>query len=351
MAHNNLASPKPAQASPPPATRTTVAQQAAPVVGTFGSNPPQPSADASRPKPASQPSWVALQSWARASGLPTVSQLTSAGTSSFALRSGQETFEFKTGSQAAQWDGLEIRLGFAPQLISEQPYLNTIDLEKTVLPLLKGGAAGSSLSGPIVLDPGHGGDDSGTTSTVNGYKEKALTLDWANRVKTVLEHKGLPVLLTRSNDANVPLSDRVIAAQEAKASVFVSLHFNAAANNPNEAGIETYCLTPVGAPSTITRNYPDDPAQAFPNNAFDIQNVQLAANIHRTLIQETGGNDRGVRRARFLSVLRGQQCPAVLIEGGYLSNALEARKLSDSEYRQQLAEAVAKAVENWMAAK
>lgn len=350
MAHYSAVSPAPALAPPASDTRTTSVQAAPATAENRGSNFTQNAADTARAKAGTQPSWVALQSWARASGLPAVSRLTSAGTPSFSLRSGQETFEFRTGSQAAQWAGLEIRLGFAPQWINEQPYLNSIDLEKTVLPLLKG-AAGPASAGPIVLDPGHGGEDSGTTSAVNGCKEKELTLDWANRVKAVLEHKGLSVILTRSNDANVPLSDRVIVSQEAKAALFVSLHFNSTAGNPNESGIETYCLTPPGAPSTITRNYQDDPAQTFPNNAFDVQNVQLAASIHRALIHETGRTDRGVRRARFLSVLRGQQCPAVLIEGGYLSNPLEARKLSQSEYRQQLAEAVAGAVESWVSAK
>jgi N-acetylmuramoyl-L-alanine amidase len=85
--------------------------------------------------------------------------------------------------------------------------------------------------------------------------------------------------------------------------------------------------------------------RAFPNNAWDEANLRWAVRVHRALLTVNGGSDRGVRRARFLGVLRGQNCPAVLVEGGYLSNPAEARKISDPAYRQQLAEALAKALE------
>lgn len=82
----------------------------------------------------------------------------------------------------------------------------------------------------------------------------------------------------------------------------------------------------------------------FPNNSFDAENIQLAARVHRALLQVNGHHDRGVRRARFLGVVRNQQRPAILIEGGYLSNPREARLIADSGYRQKLADAVAKAL-------
>jgi N-acetylmuramoyl-L-alanine amidase len=123
--------------------------------------------------------------------------------------------------------------------------------------------------------------------------------------------------------------------------LFLSLHFNSAAPNDAEAGLETYCLTPAGLPSTVTRSFGDDPSIAFPNNAFDVENLGLALRVHRALLQVNGGRDRGIRRARFLGVLRGQQRPAILIEGGYLSNPKEARLIAQPEYRQRLAEAVA----------
>jgi N-acetylmuramoyl-L-alanine amidase len=82
----------------------------------------------------------------------------------------------------------------------------------------------------------------------------------------------------------------------------------------------------------------------FPNNAFDAQNLQLALRLHRTLLAVNGNLDRGIRRARFLGVLRGQQRPAILIEGGYLSNPKEASMIARPAYRQKLAEAIAVAL-------
>jgi len=295
--------------------------------------------------------WIALESWCKSSGMASFSRLgaSAAGSNSIwlALRNAHGMFTLRTGSLAAQWDGIEIRLGFAPQLINQVPFVHAVDLDKTIIPLLNGPDP-AGVPGPIVLDPGHGGDDAGTTSFGSNSKEKHFTLDWAHRVQRLLEADGQKVLLTRTRDVSTALSDRVATATQLKASLFVSLHFNSAGSNPNEAGIETYCLTPPGQPSTITRNYTDDPSQSFPNNSFDIQNLQLAACIHRTLVQDTGRPDRGLRRARFLSVLRGQQCPAVLVEGGYLSNPEEARRIEDPEYRQLLACAVARAIESWI---
>jgi N-acetylmuramoyl-L-alanine amidase len=122
------------------------------------------------------------------------------------------------------------------------------------------------------------------------------------------------------------------------------LHFNSAAPDQRQAGLETYCLTPQGMTSTVTRGFEDDPALSFPNNAFDEQNLQLALLAHRALLQVNGRLDRGVRRARYLGVLRWQNRPAILLEGGYLSNPREARWIATPLYRQRLAEAVAQAL-------
>src|SRR5438876_9832640 len=96
--------------------------------------------------------------------------------------------------------------------------------------------------------------------------------------------------------------------------------------------------------STVTRGFSDELWVVFPNNASDAQNLQFAFQVHRALLQVNGHHDRGVRRARFPGVLRGQQRPAILIEGGYLSNPEEARLIAEPGYRQKLAEAVARAL-------
>jgi N-acetylmuramoyl-L-alanine amidase len=218
-------------------------------------------------------------------------------------------------------------------------------LKKTLGPLIGGAPMSFLRTNPtIVIDPGHGGEDAGTKSVLGNRYEREFTLDWARRLASLLTANGWQVFLTRSNDTHVSLADRIAFAEEHKAGLFLSLHFNSAAPDERQAGLETYCLTPAGMASSVTRGYGDDPAQTFPNNAFDAENVQLAAWVHRALLQINGRRDRGVRRARYLGVLRGQNRPAILIEGGYLSNPVEARRIADPPYRQQMAEAVAKAL-------
>jgi N-acetylmuramoyl-L-alanine amidase len=97
-------------------------------------------------------------------------------------------------------------------------------------------------------------------------------------------------------------------------------------------------------PSTLTRGFADPWFENLPNNNFDAQNLQLAVRLHSALLRATGIEDRGVRRARFIGVLRGQKRPAILIEAGYLSNPQEARLIEDPAYRQTLAETVAAAL-------
>ena len=238
---------------------------------------------------------------------------------------------------------MELRLGFAPQLIDGQPYLHTLDLNKTVQPLLQADTGPVlTQNSVIVVDPGHGGENAGTRSVLGNHYEKEFTLDWGLRLQALLLSSGYRVYLTRSNDNDLALSNRVAVAAQRKADLFVSLHFNSAAPNDNEAGLETYCLTPSGMPSSLTRGFADEVRETFPNNSFDTQNLWLALRIHRALLQVNGHHDRGIRRARFPGVLRNQQRAAILVEGGYLSNPQEARLISDPAYRQKLAEAVAK---------
>jgi len=196
----------------------------------------------------------------------------------------------------------------------------------------------------LVLDPGHGGANVGTHSLRDGRFEKEFTLDWARRIKTLLATNGWTVWLTRTNDSDITLSNRVAFAEAHHADVFISLHFNSAAPDTKQNGLETYCLTPMGMPSTLTRNFSDLWTNRFPNNAFDAENLQLAVRLHAALLRGTAEEDRGIRRARFMGVLCGQRRPAVLIEGGYLSNTREAEKIESAEFRQKLAEAVASAL-------
>jgi N-acetylmuramoyl-L-alanine amidase len=196
----------------------------------------------------------------------------------------------------------------------------------------------------VVIDPGHGGENTGTHSVLPHLVEKQLTLDWALRLEPLLRQQGWQVILTRTTDVDVSLAERVSVAERVGADLFVSLHFNSAYPQSDLKGPETYCLTPVGMPSTLTRNYEDDVSREFPNNRHDDQNVLCAFRLHRALVEASGGLDRGLRRARFMGVLRGQNRPAVLLEAGYLSNPDEAARIGSPDYRQRLAEAVARAL-------
>ena len=199
-----------------------------------------------------------------------------------------------------------------------------------------------SLGRVAVIDAGHGRDNMGTRSTFNREYEKEYTLDWARRLKPLLEKKGWRVYLTRAEDKSMSLTDRVRFADRMNASIFISLHFNAAAASVK--GLETYCIAPIGMPSHLTRGNPDRVSTPLPNNPWDESSFQLAARVHNKMLLTCRMTDRGVRRVRFMSVIKGQKRPAILVEGGYLSNPSEAKKINTAAYRQKMAEGIASAL-------
>ena len=286
--------------------------------------------------------WVALDRWSRENRLGGLTNLSQPGVPAYGLYSAAGKFVVRPASVLASWNGMELRLGFEPQLIGEQTYVHRLDIEKNLIPLLVSGTPAPPGRRVVVVDPGHGGSESGTQSA-EGNLEKDYTLDWGLRLAELLRSNGWTVVMTRTNDVQLSLSNRVAIADQHKADLFVSLHFNAAGQTYH-AGIETYCTTPMGMPSSLTREFEDNASLVFPNNLFDGQNLQLALKVHQSMLTTTKGRDRGIRRARFMSVLRGQSRPAVLIEGGYLTNPDEAKLIDSEEYRQSLARAVAQAL-------
>src|SRR5262249_30135435 len=145
----------------------------------------------------------------------------------------------------------------------------------------------------------------GAKSILTDRYEKEFALDWALRAERLLRARGWTVYLTRTNDIEIPLPDRVAFADSVQADLFVSLHFNSTdqpQGRSEQGGIETYCLTPKGMPSTITRQFEDEIGHLFPNNAWDLENYQWATRLHRALIASSHRKDRGVRRARFMGV-------------------------------------------------
>jgi N-acetylmuramoyl-L-alanine amidase len=296
-------------------------------------------------KPPPVYTFTSLNRWVLEQKLGGPQKLSISPLTTYAVSSSNGVLVLAIGSREATWNGAELHLGFAPEFIDGQVFVHGLDLRKSFEPLLTDPPL--NLSGTnrvIVIDPGHGGINAGTISSFDGHSEKEFTLDWARRLAPLLASNSWTVFLTRTNDVDVSLYNRVAFAEAHHADLFVSLHFNSAAPGKTESGLETYCLTPAGMPSTLTRGNPDHWSEVFPNNAFDGENFQLAVRLHSAVLHASGEEDRGVRRARFMGVLHGHHRPAVLIEGGFLSNPHEAAKIESAEFRQKLAEAVAAAL-------
>jgi N-acetylmuramoyl-L-alanine amidase len=287
--------------------------------------------------------WIPLTTWSARCAIGKPERTTSGGNAVYHIPTRTGLCMLTIGSRLMRWNGISVWLGFAPQMVRGEPHIHALDAEKTMLPLSEAHPALPTSIKTIVLDPGHGGTDSGTRGAHNQL-EKDYTLDWALRTERLLTNAGWKVFLTRRSDVEVSLAERVAFADRVHADLFLSLHFNSAFPQTQPSGIETYCLTPTGSPSTLLRGYADDERAAYPNNAFDAANLEWAFRLHHSLLAELRAHDDGVKRARFMSVLRYQNRPAVLIEGGFLSNPGEMTAISSPGYRERLAEAIAQAL-------
>ena len=296
-------------------------------------------------QPAPILTWTSLDAWAAAHHLGTPILLTSSPVSTWAISSSAGTLVFEIGSHEIIWNRAIIQLGFTPEMIDNQIFVHGLDLQKTIEPLLLGAALQFPATNPVlVIDPGHGGINAGTLNVLGGPPEKVFTLDTAKRLAYLLSTNGWKVYLTRTDDTDLSLSNRFAFANAHHADLFISLHYNSAAPDRRQNGLETYCLTPTHMPSTLTRGYADPLTDIYPNNYFDVQNFLLAVRLHTAVLHATGEEDRGIRRARFMGVLHGLHCPGVLIENGYLSNPAEATRIEMPEFRQHIAEAIATAL-------
>lgn len=167
----------------------------------------------------------------------------------------------------------------------------------------------------VVVDAGHGGFDRGGIPRQR-VGEKNLTLDVAQRLRSVLQTQGYRVVMTRNSDVFIPLGRRVAIANSYRNAVFVSIHFNSA-RRVGANGIETYF--------------------------YNFQSARLASNIHRNVVAGAPSVNRGMRRRGYY-VLRRARIPAVLVECGFLTNPMEARYAQTPSYRQKLAEQIARGI-------
>ncbi len=215
----------------------------------------------------------------------------------------------------------------------------------------------------IVIDPGHGGKDSGGIGIGKRY-EKYAVLAIAKKLKKYLSQKGYIVYLTREKDIFIPLKKRTHFANLKKADLFISLHCNIAPKHlKSPHGIETYYLSPTKNERAIEvarlenkeikgLNYLDQRVILnFLNKDRMIDSQKLAIDIQNNMLKNLrkkyfNVRDGGVRPAPFW-VLVGTQMPSILIEMGYLTNPVEAKRLFNKKYQNELAKGIAKGVEEY----
>src|SRR3954447_1908016 len=265
---------------------------------------------------------------------------------SVVLNNGRNQLQVTLDSREAIVNGVRNWLCF-PVIAHDNKFLvSRIDLAKTIEPQLRPQMIQrSGKIQTVVLDAGHGGHDKGAASTFGN--EKDYTLAVARELRPLLQAKGFKVVMTRETDVFIPLEVRAAIANQTKDSIFVSIHFNATNTNPSAAGFEIFSLTPRGAPSTNDEGLSLHFVNVQAGSPVEAQSFELASVVYHSLL----GNfldefDRGIKRARF-AVLRRTNVPSILVEGGFLSETGEAKRINDPEWRKQLAQAICTGVEGY----
>ena len=221
------------------------------------------------------------------------------------------------------------------------------DVAKTIEPLVRPQRViNAGKVQTVVLDPGHGGYDKGAACRYGC--EKDFALDVARKLRPLLLAKGFRVMMTREGDYFVPLEVRAQIANAARNSIFVSIHFNATNDDPNATGFEIFSFTPRGAPSTSDNALAPTALSMQPGSQVDAQSMALSACVYHSLLGHIPEFDRGIKRARF-AVLRLTKVPAVLIEGGFLTERGESKLIATKEWRARLAHAIGVGIESYQA--
>lgn len=197
----------------------------------------------------------------------------------------------------------------------------------------------------VVIDPGHGGSNTGAPTRAEGVFEKRVTVAVARALAGELRARGFDVVMTRRRDQYLTLRQRVRLANAAAPDCFVSLHANASGDRARR-GIETWVLArdaaEVEARRAASRAGDDVQALLAELRFLDAHRASalLAHAVQSRLVAATGDIDRGVRQAGY-DVLAGVASPAVLVELGFLDHPIEGAALLDPAYQRRLAEALA----------
>lgn len=214
----------------------------------------------------------------------------------------------------------------------------------------------------VVLDPGHGGHDTGTIGP-GGLLEKDLVLDVAQRLGRLIQQRmGSEVIYTRTDDTFVPLERRTEIANEAKADLFLSIHANSSPVR-SAAGVETFYLNFTTSRSALEVAARENAGSTM--SVYDLQDLlqkialtdkvqesrEFATRIQSALYtlaarSDSRSKDRGIKKAPFV-VLIGASMPSVLAEIGFISNTHDENLMRREEYRQRIAEALYKGVASY----
>jgi N-acetylmuramoyl-L-alanine amidase len=231
-------------------------------------------------------------------------------------------------------NGILFLLSYPAVRTDGEVLISRVDLCKLIDPVLRPAhIAEAEDFQTVVIDPGHGGKDSGSSGLAD---EKVYTLDLSKKLFQQLILRGFQVRFTRVDDDYVSLLERVRKANEYENAIFVSLHFNSH-NSSQPRGIETFAITP---PGTRSSGNPSAEAETWCGNLRDSESIALATAVHASVLTSTNAADRGVRRARFY-VLKGLNMPGILFEGGYISNPEERANIDKDAYRSLMANAIA----------
>ncbi len=261
--------------------------------------------------------------------------------SSFRLSSANRVIEGKAESGDVRINGVKYVTCFPLQARGGTVYISAMDVSKIIEPVMRPGKIQAATPiHTIVLDAGHGGQDSGSVGIYG--REKQYTLDVVLRARTLLLKAGFQVKMTRVSDVFIPLEERAAFANHFPDALFISVHFNKSSSYGG-SGIETYALAPRGVPSMDEASLRYSDFKLNPGNARDAENIALAAAVHSAMCRRLPVPDRGIKRARF-AVIRTIRIPGVLVEGGFVDSPYDARFIATAEYRQRIAQSLLDAV-------
>ena len=260
----------------------------------------------------------------------------------FSLRIGRTSLRGQSDSQDFFISHLKFILSYPIREIFDELCMSRMDLVKLIEPVLRPSKiAAASRVETIVLDPGHGGSDSGACGRLGN--EKDFTLDVALRAQTSFLRAGYRVQMTWTRDEFVSLDERARFANRFESALFISIHFNSSGAG---TGVETFTLAPRGVPSMAADGPLVTDLVACPGNVRDAENMALATATHASMLAHSQLPDRGIKRARFF-VIRETVLPSVLLEGGFISNPEDIRRIATPQYRQALATGILEAVQNY----